>query len=262
MSEQKNNVRDTFDKASSQYDEMCGQFFNHFGRELVNKVPDLEGKKVLEVATGRGAVLFPLAEAGADIDAIDLSPEMIRITEKESKKRGFNNIRFQVMDAEHLGFEDNSFDLVICGFAVFFCESLERVLSEFRRVLKPGGIVALSTWGDDSPLDEWISNIRDQMGKKKLIGCPLWSREAIESALTNAKFNKISIYRESKLFYYESPENWWESLKTHGTRFFLDQLSDKELSDIKQKAIPFAHQLVTAQGVEELNDVFYAVACK
>ena len=262
MSEQKLNVKETFDKASGQYDEECGFFFNHFGKELVKKVPDLKGKKVLEVATGRGAVLFPLAEEGAIIDSIDLSPEMIRLSKLEAKKRGFNDIRFQVMDAEKLDFVDNSFDVVICGFAVFFCESINGVLSEFRRVLKPGGRVALSTWGDDSPLDEWVSSVRDQMGKKKLIGCPLWDREAIESALTQAKFKDIDIYRESKIFHYRSADAWWESLKTHGTRFFLDQLSEKELSDIKQEAIPFAQQFVTAQGLEELNDVYYAVARK
>lgn len=262
MSVQKENVQATFDKASSQYDEMCGFFFNHFGKELVKKVPNLKRKKVLEVATGRGAVLFPLTEAGAEIDTIDLSPEMVRLTEVEAKRRGYDDIRFHVMDAEKLEFEDNSFDVVICGFAVFFCESIEKVLSEFRRVLKPGGIIALSTWGEDSPLDEWISNVRNQMQKKQLIGNPLWTVEQIETALAQAKLKDAKIYREKKIFYYESPETWWDSLYTHGTRFFLDQLSDKELSDVKERAIQFSRQFVKDQGLEEAFEVYYAVACK
>lgn len=261
MSKQKVNVQETFDRASGQYEERCGFFFNYFGRGLVDSIPDLKGKKVLEVATGRGAVLFPLMEKGAaEVDSIDLSPEMIRMTEAEAKKRGYEGIRFQVMDAEHLEFADETFDVVICGFAVFFCESLERVLNEFRRVLKPGGVVALSTWGNDSPLDEWLNNLRSQMKKEHLIGSAIWNENQIKEAF--AKFKDVQLIRVSKIFHYESPEMWWESLYTLGTRYFLDQLNDHELSDVKNKAIDFASQFVTPQGVEELFDVFYVVGRK
>ena len=50
------------------------------------------------------------------------------------------------MDAEQLDFADGSFDVVLCGFGIMFFPDQNRALSEFRRVLKPGGTLAVSTW--------------------------------------------------------------------------------------------------------------------
>ena len=49
------------------------------------------------------------------------------------------------MDAEKLEFPDNSFDFVFCGFALFFFPSILKAVSEFKRVLKPGGRLVVST---------------------------------------------------------------------------------------------------------------------
>ena len=52
----------------------------------------------------------------------------------------------QVMDAEHLDFPDASFDRVLCGFGIMFFPNQMRALGEFRRVMKSGGRLAVSTW--------------------------------------------------------------------------------------------------------------------
>jgi ubiquinone/menaquinone biosynthesis C-methylase UbiE len=50
------------------------------------------------------------------------------------------------MDAEELTFPDEVFDFVICGFGIMFFPDQDRSLAQMRRVLKPGGRLALSTW--------------------------------------------------------------------------------------------------------------------
>jgi ubiquinone/menaquinone biosynthesis C-methylase UbiE len=50
------------------------------------------------------------------------------------------------MDAEHLDFADSTFDRVLCGFGIMFFSDQLRALGEFRRVLKSGGRLAVSTW--------------------------------------------------------------------------------------------------------------------
>lgn len=263
MTTRKQDVKETFDKASSLYDERAGFFFNYFGKELVKRAGELREKRVLDVATGRGAVLFPLLEAGARVDTIDISGEMVRLTEGEAKKRGLNEIRFHVMDAEKLAFEEGTFDAVLCGFGVFFCDSIEGVLREFRKVLKRGGIVAFSTWGDDlSMLNKWISQKSDELGKRKLVKERFSNPEEIKATLQRVGFKDITIEQETRPFYYASPEAWFDSVRAHGNRYFIEQLSDSELSDVRARAVEHASQFIKPQGVEDIKTVNYVVARK
>jgi ubiquinone/menaquinone biosynthesis C-methylase UbiE len=107
------------------------------------------GSKVLDVATGRGAVLYPASESvgfQGSVTGIDLSEKMVQETNKElAGKKMFSNVEVRQMDAEHLGFPDESFDFVLCGFAIFFFPQLDKAMAEFHRVLKPTGQICVST---------------------------------------------------------------------------------------------------------------------
>ncbi|HKZ54384.1 MAG TPA: class I SAM-dependent methyltransferase, partial [Anaerolineales bacterium] len=110
----------------------------------------LRGASVLDIASGRGASLFPAAErvgpTGRAI-GIDLAESMVEEAIREICSRGLGNLEARVMDAENLLFPNATFDYVLCGFCLFFFPQLERALSEMRRVLKPNGRIATSTWG-------------------------------------------------------------------------------------------------------------------
>jgi ubiquinone/menaquinone biosynthesis C-methylase UbiE len=106
------------------------------------------GARVLDIASGRGAVLFPAAErVGADgeVLGIDLADAMVIATNEAAARRGLK-ARLSVMDAEELTFPDESFDFVTCGFGIMFFPDQDRALAQMRRVLKPGGCLAVSTW--------------------------------------------------------------------------------------------------------------------
>jgi ubiquinone/menaquinone biosynthesis C-methylase UbiE len=112
------------------------------------------GMRVLDVASGTGAPSLQLARAVAPtghVTATDLSPEPLKIASERARQRGLTNINFEVADVHHLPFPDTSFDLVTSRMAVMFFSDLPRALAEMRRVLKPGGRVAMLAWG---PLDQ------------------------------------------------------------------------------------------------------------
>ena len=144
---QKARVRAQFDTAALEYDTGPG-CFAYFGKRLVKSAEILPDHRVLDVATGRGAAFFPAAELlsnAGEIVGIDLSDEMVRATNAEATRRGLPG-RAQVMDAEHLVFKDATFDRVLCGFGIMFFPDQLHALGEFQRVLKPGGLLAVSTW--------------------------------------------------------------------------------------------------------------------
>jgi SAM-dependent methyltransferase len=78
---------------------------------------------------------------------IDLAPGALKTAEERARKRGLTNIRFQHADAHDLPFANESFDRITSRLGVMFLADLPRALREMHRVLKPGGRLALLTWG-------------------------------------------------------------------------------------------------------------------
>ncbi len=136
----KASVAAYFGQVAPDYDRVGPQFFATMGQRLVALARLRPGETVLDVATGRGAVLFPAAERvgpQGKVIGIDLAPAMIQETGKVVEQRRLTQVQLLTMDAERLALPDATFDAVLCGFALFFFPRLQRALAEFRRVLKP-----------------------------------------------------------------------------------------------------------------------------
>jgi SAM-dependent methyltransferase len=106
---------------------------------LTEKLKTLHGGKILDIATGYGEFLEFLANSFNNYDealGIDLSAEIIR----EARLRSFGKCRFEVMDAENTGFEDNHFDTVAIRHSLHHLRHPDLVLHEMKRVLKPNGL--------------------------------------------------------------------------------------------------------------------------
>lgn len=101
-----------------------------------------EKSLVLDAGCGPGTYGLILAEQGYDVIGIDISELAVKKANERALKK---NLHFQAEkgDLEHLGFNDNTFDLIFVGWALHHFPSLEQVCSELYRVLKPGGKIAI-----------------------------------------------------------------------------------------------------------------------
>ena len=131
----KDRVRANFNLlGEGEYDAAGPGCFAYFGQRLVEELCIEPGHHVLDVASGRGAVLFPAADRVGPtgmIEGIDISEGMVRATTEDAIRRGIA-ARVSVMDAEQLEFPDGAFDRVLCGFGIMFFPDQEKALSEFR----------------------------------------------------------------------------------------------------------------------------------
>jgi len=115
--------------------------------ELAQASPAMQ---VLDVACGTGAPALQIARLIAPsghVTATDLAPDPLLVAAERARERGLVNLSFQRADVQALPFPDESFDLLTCRFGVMFFPDLPRALGEMRRVLRPGGRVALLAWG-------------------------------------------------------------------------------------------------------------------
>jgi ubiquinone/menaquinone biosynthesis C-methylase UbiE len=229
----KARAKTQFNTVAAEYDAGPG-CFAHFGRRLVNAAEIQPGQRVLDVASGRGAVLFPCAErVGQTGEAVgvDLADEMVRATNAEASRRGIAG-RVQVMDAEHLDFADATFDRVLCGFGIMFFPDQLRALSEFRRVMKSGGRLAVSTWrvAQNSELEAAMAELG--MQRVRQAG---WITEPddLSKLLSMAGFTGVSVRADSHSFRYADVEEYWRQARGTGMRRTLDELNAAEADRLR-----------------------------
>jgi ubiquinone/menaquinone biosynthesis C-methylase UbiE len=114
----------------------------------------LEGKDVLEIGCGSGVHARLLAEAGARVTAIDLTPTAVEMTRRRLELHGLDGTVVEA-DAESLPFPDASFDFVWSWGVIHHSEDTGRVVAEVARVLRPGGRFAFMVYHRSS-ITYWI----------------------------------------------------------------------------------------------------------
>jgi len=110
---------------------------------LLDAVRLRPGTRLLDVASGPGALTAEAANRGAYSVGVDLSPRMIELAQ-----RLYPALEFREADVEHLPFPDHAFDAVVCAFGLGHFPQPELALAECIRTLSPGGCIAFAWWDD------------------------------------------------------------------------------------------------------------------
>src|SRR5580765_513536 len=103
------------------------------------------GTRLLDVASGPGALTAEAANRGAHSVGVDLSPRMVELAQ-----RLYPTIEYREADVEHLPFPDHTFDAVVCAFGLGHFPRPELAVAECVRTLSPGGRIAFSWWDHPS----------------------------------------------------------------------------------------------------------------
>lgn len=239
LTEKKEQVVGLYDRCAPTYDGIGPNFFGHFGRELVARANVQEGDQVLDVASGRGATLLPLMrEVGnrGSVVGIDLSDSMLSRLDREAHLVRHSGFSLYKMDAEAITFEDDCFSHVICGFALFFFSDPKAFLSGAHRVLRPGGTLALSTWGLTDPKWLWIERLLDKYRLNPSAQDQNFDTiDELRQVLSQFGWKNIRTEQTKKVFFYNSKETFWLSLWSHGVRLILESLPADDLQALKEE---------------------------
>lgn len=113
--------------------------------EFVARLKLTPGTRVLDVACGTGNTAIPAARAGARVIGVDIASNLVAQAQQRASEAGVSP-EFREGDAEQLAFPDASFDVIISVFGAMFAPRPERVATEFLRVCRPGGTIAMGNW--------------------------------------------------------------------------------------------------------------------
>jgi malonyl-CoA O-methyltransferase len=144
-------VRRSFDRAARRYDESA-VLQAEVRERLLDRLDfvTLEPEVVLDVGCGTGHATRALADRypRARVVALDLAEGMLReARRRRSWRRSFGRV---CGDAMRLPFRDASVDLLFSSLTLQWCPDLDRAFAEFRRVLRPRGLLNFTTFGPDT----------------------------------------------------------------------------------------------------------------
>ncbi|HET7392686.1 MAG TPA: methyltransferase domain-containing protein [Candidatus Binatia bacterium] len=180
------------------YDKIFGKIF--YSR-LERVIEDLEippGAKVLEVGAGTGTS-FPAYPTHCEVIGIDLAPDMLARAKQKIEDHGWTHLRVMEMNALNLDFPDNTFDYVMAFHVVTVVPDPIRMISEAKRVCKPGGsIVIVNHFTSDVPVLGSMTEALDPLTRKLGWRTNLRLKPFIEAADLSVerayKLSKTSLY--------------------------------------------------------------------
>jgi ubiquinone/menaquinone biosynthesis C-methylase UbiE len=258
----------TYNAASDHFDDVPLGFWERYGRRTVERLRLASGSTVLDVGCGTGASALPAAEKVAPdgrVIGVDLAEKLLALGRAKATHQGLQNIEFRVGDMENLGFPDDHFDAVVSVFSIFFVPNMERQIRELWRMVRPGGQIAITTWGPNfaEPLyGKWLEAVK-RVRPDLSSGFRPWDRittpEALRQLLRDGGLPEAEIIPENGSQTLRSPEDWWTIVLGSGLRWTVDQLEAELARQVREDNLQWARE----NGIESVQmNVIYAVATK
>ncbi len=188
---------------------------------LVEAIHPQPGHRVLELAAGlgdTGLLAAQLVAPGGSVLITDGSDNMVAAAREHVEEVGATNVELRSMQAEWIDLPTASVDAVICRFGYMLLLDPEAALRETRRVLKPGGRVALAVW-DELDRNPWMKVLREALLARSLTPSvlpdgpgpfALGSEELVSELLATAGFEDIEVLGMDLVMGAASLDAWWD----------------------------------------------------
>jgi ubiquinone/menaquinone biosynthesis C-methylase UbiE len=200
--------------ASGDYGQI-GARLQIVGESLCEAVDLLATEKVLDVASGNGNASLAAARRFADVTSTDYVLHLLDQGRRRAEAAQLS-IAFEAADAEHLPFDDASFDVALSTFGVMFTPDQERAASELLRVVKRGGRIGLANWTPEGFIGDLFKVVNAFVPSPAGVRSPLsWGTETRLVELFGPKAHDIRAVRKHYVFRYRSAVHWIEVFRTY-----------------------------------------------
>jgi ubiquinone/menaquinone biosynthesis C-methylase UbiE len=179
------------------------------------------GERVLELACGPGSVGLAAAARvapGGEVVMSDVVAEMTAIASARAEALGLNNISTRVLDLERIEEPESAYDVVLCREGLMLVPDPALASREIRRVVRPGGRIALAVWGSRAR-NPWLGIVFDTVSAQ--LGAPmpppgiphpfsLGDPDKLAGLLSDAGLSEVAVDELPTPYHAASFEEWWE----------------------------------------------------
>ena len=214
-------TRAAWDSIAVGYDEFVTPTHMWLASEGLHRAGLRSGMRFLDVAAGSGALSIPAARLGAQVLAVDLSPNMLERLKARACKEELN-LETRVMDGHALELEEDTFDISGSQFGVMLFPDMPRGISELARVTKSGGRVLMTVFGALQKIEFFGFFMRAiQAAVPGFTGPPmdppplpfqLQDPEKLRRELTKAGLKDIRVEMITKTLEFRSGKQLWDWL--------------------------------------------------
>lgn len=204
------------------------------------------GERALDVGCGRGAVLFPLAEAvgpTGHVTGIDLAPGMVAALKADVDARGLTGVEVRVMDASAPDLGDARFDVLASSLVLFFMPEPAAAVAAWSDLLVPGGRLGVSTFGVQDPRWEAVDDVvtpylPPQMLDARTSGTsgPFASDEGVEELLRAAGLVDVRTVLVDVEVRFRDADQWHTWSWSHGQRAFWEAVPADRRDEVRATA--------------------------
>lgn len=222
VEEERERLLDSWEQASAGWARQADgvrEFGLPVARWMIEHAELQPGQRLLELAAGPGDVGFMAAERirpGGTLISSDAAEGMVELARTRAAEQGIEGVEFRQLQLEWIDMETATVDAVLCRWGVMLTVDPAAALQECRRVLRPGGRVALAVW-DVPEANPWATIPQDGLVSRGLLEPPapgaagMFSLAApgrLADLLAEAGFVEITVEPVTVTKVYDQPIAW------------------------------------------------------
>jgi ubiquinone/menaquinone biosynthesis C-methylase UbiE len=250
--------------------QAAGEPVSHW---MVDAIDPQPGHRVLELAAGSGDTGFLAAELidpGGTLISSDVVEEMLDQARARAAELGIANAEFRTIDAEWIDLPTASLDGVLARWVYMLLADPATALRETRRVLRPGGRLALAAWADpqDNP---WAAVPRVELAAMGAVTPPASDApdmfafrdpQRIVALLEETGFEDIVVEQLAIVYRYPSLDDWWDTMLDISVTLVraVGALTPAQRDDLRDAVDARLAQYVAADGSVALPGLTHVVA--
>jgi ubiquinone/menaquinone biosynthesis C-methylase UbiE len=256
----------TYSAAADHYDLDALGFWDRFGAATVSRLALEAGHSVLDLCCGAGASAIPAARTvgpGGRVLGIDVAEPLLELARAKAAAQRLANIEFRRANAVSTGLADASFDAVVCVFGVFFAPDMAAFAAEMRRLVRPGGVLAITTWGAglfepaNAAFWESVQAIEPALFRGFNPWDEITTPEALAALCARAGIANAQVEAVPGQHELARPERFWDIVLGSSYRATVDALSQDQEDALRERLVTD----LRSRGVTTLRtDVVFATA--
>jgi ubiquinone/menaquinone biosynthesis C-methylase UbiE len=236
----------TYGAAADHYGLAPLSFWDRYGSATVSRLPLAAGDAVLDLCCGAGASAIPAARAvglAGHVLGVDVAGPLLEMARAKAARVGLANIEFRQGDATRTGLAGGSFDAVVCVFGVFFAPDMAAFVAEMWRLVRPGGVLAITTWGQGlwEPAStcfwESVHAVEPSLFKAFNPWDDITTPQALADLFARGGVADPAVVATPGQQHLDSPDQFWDIVLGTGYRATIDALSHEQRAQVHRRLL-------------------------